>query len=116
MAGPRRLKHEARRRRLEEIFERGPERAAKIRAWITLFDGDKQISRKALPVDKFEENDSYILVRYEPVVPKVKITAVLLEVYDHDDAVLERRRMNVPPNFRPGFDQLRLTSPIGPRV
>jgi hypothetical protein len=117
----RRLKADQKRARLAEIFERGPERARKLSAWVRgvlpaeTDNAAKMLPREPLPIERFEENESYILVRYEPFEPKHKIGAVILDLHDYDGALLRTQNIVVDPSFQVG-QKLLLHSAIGPTV
>jgi hypothetical protein len=112
----RHLKAHEKRNRLQDIFERGPERGKKLSAWVSqVVDAKTTLPREPLPIDRFEENDSYLLVRFEPFAPKRKISAVILDLHDYDGALIRTQTIAIDPSFQVG-QNLLLHSAIGPTV
>jgi hypothetical protein len=113
MAKLRKLSREQRHKRFRDIFERGPERGKRIRAEYRIHPGPAVWL--PLPIDRFEENDSYLLIRWEAITPRTKPKSVEIIVRDYDGALLERKQFPMPEDFRIG-SSVCLTSPIGPAI
>ena len=115
MPKSKRLKPQQRQQRMAQIFNFGKQRAYKLRAWVTLFAGEKELRREALPISKIVENASYLPVYWEPLRPNENVTSLLLRVEDADGGILEDKRFPTA-GYVPGESALALTSPIGPMV